>query len=308
MHATLSRLVFAIAGGAALSACAGGPDEPRIPIPEDAGLYAILSEDELLRLDGGGEWESETWPQRSDLSPAQQFVVYDPSLARDGGANAAIWEVAWVRSAIRNDGSAGPVDGSQWAVAPLESHRVPLDVRTVIDHPDMLHVVPDGPLSPGLYALQLRNGATMRQARFGVQWSSLDRQEYSAAHCVDLRPGAEPGYEPCVAAAQAAGDGNGSNLRIELADPVKQTAGGLAVLIIEGTVTNDSATTLRVPMLEATLRDRAGTVLQRWPFMPNDSQLAPGQTTSFRTEAQQPPAAAAKVNVSIETRNASSTP
>ncbi len=303
MHATLSRLVIVLAGCATLSACAGDPDHPRIPIPEDAGLYAILSEDELLRLDGSGEWERETWPRRSDLSPAQQFVVYDPALAAEGGADAAIWEVAWVRSAIRSDGSAGPIDGSEWAVAPLESYRVPLDVRAVIDHPDMMHIVPAGPLDPGLYALQLRNGATTRQARFGVQWSSLDRQDYSASHCVDRRAGAEAGYEPCVAAVQTAE--NASNLRIELADPIKQTAGGLTVLVIEGTVTNDSAATLRVPMLEATLRDRSGAVLQRWPFMPNDSQLAPGQTTSFRTEAQQPPATAAKVNVSIATRSAS---
>jgi len=51
----MTKRFLAIAGAvslaALLSACAG-TNMPPYPLPEDPGLYAIISEDELLRLDG----------------------------------------------------------------------------------------------------------------------------------------------------------------------------------------------------------------------------------------------------------------
>jgi hypothetical protein len=266
-----------------------------------------VTQDELRRLDGSSDWEVRSWNTRSDLSPAQQFVLYDPIHAARGVADVDIelWQVAWVRSAIRDDGSAAPIDGSQWAVAPLESFRVPLSLRSVGDHADMLHLVPQGPLTPGLYSLQIRQGAAARSARFGVQWTSIDKQEYSASHCVDRRTGGQPTFQVCGGQNLAAADAAARDLRISLVDPIKTTIGTQRVLIIQGTITNEATATRSIPMLEATLQDSAGTVLHRWPFTPQQSELAPGATTSFRTEVQQPPAATKRVNVDFAANLAS---
>lgn len=301
------RMLFPLVGAALLSACAGDPSGPRIPIPEDHGLYAMVGQDELRRLDGTSAWEVQSWNSRADLSPAQQFVLYDPILAARGVADVDIemWQVAWVRSDIRDDGSAAPIEGSQWAVAPIEDFRVPVSLRSVGDHPDMLHLVPEGPLTPGLYSLQIRQGAAARSARFGVQWSSIDKQEYSASHCVDRRSGARPAFQPCGSQALAAASDAARDLRINLVDPVKTTVGSQRVLIIQGTITNEATAPRAVPMLEATLQDSAGTVLHRWPFTPQQSELAAGATTSFRTEIQQPPAATRRVNVDFAANLAS---
>lgn len=301
MFKSVFRMPIVLAGAVILSACAGGPSGPRIPIPEDPGLYAMVSQDELRRLDGSSAWEVQTWNTRADLSPAQQFVLYDPILASRGVADVDIelWQVAWVRSAIRDDGSAAPIQGSQWAVAPLEQFRVPHSLRAVGDHADMVNLVPQGPLAPGLYSLQIRQGAAARSARFGVQWSSIDKQDYSANHCVDRRTAGQPAFRSCGDQSAAAIDDAARDFRLSLVDPVKMTIGGERVLIIQGTITNEAATARALPMLEATLQDSAGTVLHRWPVTPQQSQLAPGETTSFRTEVRQPPATTARVNVNF---------
>ncbi len=300
-------MLFPLVGAALLSACAGDSSGPRIPIPEDHGLYAMVGQDELRRLDGTGDWEVQTWNTRADLSPAQQFVLYDPILAARGVTDddIEIWQVAWVRSDIRDDGSAAPIQGSQWAVAPLEDFRVPVSLRSVGDYPDMLHMVPEGPLAPGLYSLQIRQGAAARSARFGVQWSSIDKQDYSASHCVDRRSGTRPAFQTCGSNTLAATSDAARNLRISLVDPVKTTVGGQRVLIIQGTITNEATAPRAVPMLEATLQDSAGTVLQRWPFTPQQAELAAGATTSFRTEIQQPPTATRRINVDFAANLAS---
>src|SRR3546814_6016799 len=103
----------------------------------------------------------------------------------------------------------------------------------------MLHLVPQGPLTPGLYSLQIRQGAAARSARFGVQWSNIDKQEYSASHCVDRRRGARPAFQACGSNTLAAATDAARNFRISLVDPVKTTVGGQRVLILQGTITNE---------------------------------------------------------------------
>lgn len=312
MSRRVPRVLLALSGAALLSACAGGgPSGPRIPVPEDYGIYAIMNEDELRRLDGTEKWEVETWNQRADLPPSQQFVVYDPMLSdRDvGDVEVEIWRVAWVRSAIRDDGSAAPVEGSQWAVAPLERFRVPMSLRRVVDHPDMLHLVPRDRLRPGLYALQLRQGSALRNARFGVQWNSVDRRDYSASHCVDRRAGSPARFQPCTAGPDDhAAAGGPRDFAIRLDEPVKTAIAGRPLLIVQGTITNRAAAPRRVPMLQATLQDRQGTVLHRLPFAPHQSELAAGQSAPFRIELEDPPPTTARVNIDFAADSASAQP
>lgn len=311
------RIFLALAGAAALSACASGSG-PHVPIPEDPGLYAVPAlreepddEDDLQRLDGNQEWEVETWEDRADLSSDVQFVIEDPDLVGDSTSREALielWNVAWVRSDLRSDGSAAPVQGSQWAVARLDPFRVPLAYRQVEGRPDVIHVVPQERLAPGLYSLQLRKDSGARSARFGVDWDDIDRQDYSAAHCVDRRSGGQPLYVACAAPETVASQAPAGGLEISLLDPVAQTVGDQRILVIQGMVTNDGNAPRTVPMLEATLHDQAGTVLTRWTFAPERAQLEPGESSTFRTEIRQAPAATSRVNVAFSRNAASAQP
>lgn len=315
MPARQGRAALAITAVSLLSACALGPSAPQVPIPDDPGLYAIVGEDDLMRLDGNEKWEVETWPERADLGTHQQFVISDPILIDRGKTDdidIELWQIAWVRSAIRADGSAAPAQGSQWVVARLEPFRVPLSFRSIGDESDVLHVVPQEELAPGLYSLQLRQGDASRSARFGVDWDDVDKQDYSATHCVDRRLEGGSAYQPCSTASAAAPgaampSGLARDLEIKLVDPVTKTMGSQKVLIVQGMVTNVASSTRAVPMLEAALRDRSGNVLGRWTFAAQPELLSPGQTATFRTEILEPPAGTARVNVTF-TQSASLQP
>lgn len=307
------RCVFlAVAAATGLSACASDP-RPHVPIPEDPGLYAVPAlredpddEDYLQRLDGDEDWETETWNEREDLSPDVQFVIQDPALA--GGASAQdlveLWRVAWVRSELRSDGGAAPVQGSQWQVARLDPFRVPLVYRQVAGHPGTIHAVPQERLPGGLYSLQLRNSAAPRSARFGVDWDILDRQDYSAANCVDRRSGGSS-YVLCGAPQTVASPAGAGGLEISLLDPVAQTVSGQRILVLQGVITNEGSATRAIPPLEAALQDRNGAVLGRWSFAAEQPQLDPGESSTFRTEIRDAPAETSRVNVTFQRSAAS---
>lgn len=306
------RIFLAVAAATALSACASEP-RPHVPVPEDAGLYAIPAlredpddEDYLQRLDGDEKWEVETWIQRQDLSPDVQFVIQD--LALSGGANPQdlleLWRVAWVRSELRSDGSAAPVQGSQWQVARLDPFRVPLVYRQVAGHPGTIHAVPQERLSGGLYSLQLRDPVAPRSARFGVDWDILDRQDYSAANCVDRRGGGSS-YVLCGAPQTVASPATAGGLEITLLDPVARTVEGQRVLTLQGVITNESSATQTIPPLEAALQDSNGAQLGRWSFASERSQLEPGESSTFRTEIRDAPAQTSRVNVTFQRSAAS---
>lgn len=182
-----------------LSACAGSR-EPSYPIPDEPGLYALTSDETLHRLDGDREWEVETWPERSSMPIGLEFVVSDPALVgRPAGTSIELWKVAWVRSEINADNQAMPIEGSPWAVAPLEPFRVPFRYESPPDQRDVVHIVPTPPLQPGLYALRIVNPGA-RQARVGVGWSSIDQRWYSAANCVDRYAAEGNAYRTCTTA------------------------------------------------------------------------------------------------------------
>jgi hypothetical protein len=180
-----------------LAACAG-TRELSYPIPDEPGIYALTNDDTLYRLDGDREWEVETWPERSSMPTGVEFVVSDPALVgRPAGTSIELWRVAWVRSEINANNQAMPVEGSAWAVAPLEPFRIPFRYETTPDQTDVVHIVPTAPLEPGLYALRIVGA---RQARVGVTWNSVDQRQYSATNCVDRYVAEGNVYRNCTTA------------------------------------------------------------------------------------------------------------
>jgi hypothetical protein len=108
-----------------------------------------------------------------------------------------LWRVAWVRSEINAQNQAMPIEGSQWAVAPIEQFSVPFRYESPEGDTSIAHIVPTAPLEPGLYTLRIVN-PDARQARVGVAWKSVDQRQYSAANCVDRYQGNV--YRACTTA------------------------------------------------------------------------------------------------------------
>jgi hypothetical protein len=184
------------------SACAG-TREPSYPVPDEPGIYALTNKSDLRRLDGDRDWEAETWAERSDMPTGVQFVINDPALAgRSAGTSVELWKVAWVRSEINAQNQAMPIQGSQWAVAPIGAFSVPFRYESPAGQTDIVHIVPSAPLTPGLYTVRVVNPGA-RQARVGVAWSKVDQRQYSAANCVDRYVAEGNVYRSCTTAVGA---------------------------------------------------------------------------------------------------------
>jgi hypothetical protein len=321
---------------AGVSACAGTSD-PDFPVPDEPGIYAFTHYNDVRRLDGDREWELETWPERSNLPSNVQFVINDPALAgRSAGNTVELWRVAWVRSEITPQGQAMPIQGSEWAVAPLEPFAIPFRYESPPGQPDIVHIVPTVPLQPGLYTLRIATPGA-RQARVGVNWNGIDQRQYSAMNCVDRYDG--NAYRPCNALVGAspapAGDpynagltadaSNGGLASLDAPQPappvvVQQapaqpvaaatSAEGLQIsltnpvrrndgLLIQGTVTNNSGQVRAIPTMQGSLENKAGQEMRRWIFQPPVPSLAPGERANFSTEVRPIPAGVARASVAF---------
>ncbi len=296
------RIVAVLAMTATLSACA--IYKPPFPIPEEAGLYVMTGGENLQRLDGNADWENTTWPERSSLAPTVKFVVSDPSIASDPATAAGrveLWRVAWVRSEIGTNHLAMPVSGSSWALARLDPFRVSFTTMRAPRSPQAMLIVPTEPLSAGLYAFRLNSQGVSREARLGVLWNSVDQRQYSAVNCVDRYLGSAATYQTCMngsdtqqAATQKtkmpAPASNG--LTITLDKPVQNDMG----VLIRGVVTNTTAHTKHLPLLQVTLQDASGQAIRRSIIQPSAAELGPGQRLIFKDQILNG-AGAAKVNV-----------
>jgi hypothetical protein len=322
---------------AGVSACAG-TREPSYPVPDEPGIYAFTTKDNLRRLDGDRDFEVESWPDRSNMPGNVQFVINDPALAgRSAGSAVELWRVAWVRSDIDPQGQAMPVQGSQWAIAPLEPFAIPFRYESPPGETQIVHIVPTVALQPGLYTLRIPGA---RQARIGVTWNGIDQRQYSASNCVDRYAGNT--YRLCnavVGAAPAAGNpyapgvaANASNgglasmappqpaPAIVPQAPVQQTlaqpaaaatsAEGLKIaltdpvrrndgLLIQGTVTNTSSQPRAIPTMQGSLENAAGQETRRWIFQPPVPSLQPGERANFSTEVRPIPAGTARASVAF---------
>jgi hypothetical protein len=297
------RIVAALVMTVTLAACAT-PKSP-FPVPEEAGLYAVTSNGDLQRLDGNADWENTTWAERSSLTPAVKFVVRDPSIASDPNNAASrieLWRVAWVRSEIGTNKMVMPVSGSSWALARLDTYRIPVTTQRAPRNPQALLVVPMQPLPSGLYALRLNGTTVSKEARLGVLWNSVDKRQYSAANCVDRYLGPTASYQPCMGrgTAQQASIKKAATshiytsegLSITLSKPVQNETG----VLVQGVVTNTTAQTKRMPLMQVTLQDVSGQDIRRSIIQPSVATLGPGQKLTFKTQMVNG-AGAAKVNV-----------
>jgi hypothetical protein len=281
-----------------LTACGGAGVQQTFPIPEDPGLYAWKTNGELQRIDGPQDWEVKTWSSRSDLDPGTRFIAYDPAAKNAAGMTAtdfSLWRVSWLRSEIGADGAAGPRQGSEWVTARLEPFAVQLEERVSRVDPGAVLITPAQPLEPGLYSFQIDSPQGAKVARLGIDWSSVDRRNYSARNCVDAYAGQQESYHLCSAQGEALNQLALDGLEITLVDPLRVGDS----LVIQGVVVNTAQQAREVPALEATLRDAQGGVLKRWVFNPGQSRLEPGERLKFKTNAPPTMLNASKVQVSF---------
>lgn len=329
--ARIARSAICLVLVAGVSACAGAR-EPSYPVPDEPGIYAFTTGDDLRRLDGDRDWEVESWPERSNMPSSVHFVINEPALAgRSAGSSVELWRVAWVRSDINAQGQAMPVDGSEWAVAPLERFSVPFRYESPVGETEIVHIVPAVPLQPGLYTLRIPGA---RQARVGVAWSGVDQRQYSAQNCVDRYDGnvyrtcpvaggsptaalaapSDPSAagvtanatngglaslsapQPTPAPAQpAAVPASAEGLQINLVDPVRKNDG----LVIQGVVINTSKEVRAIPIMQGSLETSAGQEVRRWQFQPPVATLGPGERANFVTEVHPIPAGVARASVAF---------
>jgi len=315
----IARIAAALAVITTLSACAGRT--PPFPIPDDPGLYALTRDKELHRLDGDRDWEVKHWPDRSNLPTDTRFVIRDPAIASDAAVDPArfqLWRVSWVRSEIGDENLAMPIKGSPWAVAAIEPFQVPVSVLRAPGEPAVM-LTPGMPMTPGLYDLRLvGSGGGASDARLGILWSSVDQRQYSAHNCVD-RYLTQDSYRTCtgqVEGLQALSSQTMSSqpmstqsmpmqtmspqamstagLTITLLDPLRSPDG----LLVQGVVTNTTAQTKRMPLMQVTLRNDMGQEISHRVIQPSVATLAPGGRMTFRTALEQP-SGPAKVNVAL---------
>lgn len=313
MHRSFGAMLLTVCS-LTLAAC-GGPEFTAggrpLPTPEDPGLYALTTDNELRRISGSEEWERKTWPSRSDFAPGTEFIVYEPALAgTPPGDGVDLWRVAWLRSELEPTGQAAPVNGSEWVVAGLEDHRVPLAATPHPEIPGVVHLSPGRRLSPGLYELRTEPpAAPVRSGRIGVLWNSLTKRDYAASHCVDRVVGGEARYQPCTGESMAVASAGSTvssrtassmnpvqprsgALTLELNEPVKERGG----LTIRGRVVNASSRMQTLPMLKGTILDASGNPADSWVFAAPENTLPPGGVVAFSTWRPAPPGAA-RLNV-----------
>lgn len=286
-------LILAIGVAISVQACSG-PSAPALP--ETYGLYA-RNDNHLVRLDGSADWEKETWPRRSNLSPRSVFIVYDRALADAVPDEVVLLQrVAWVRYQVTTSADSDVRRVAEWAVTDLPNYRVRLDFRPVEGTVEMIEAQPRQELQSGLYSLKLRRSGSSLASRFGVGWDDIERERYERAHCVDRYvDGDTVTYRPC--SGNAAG-----GLLIEDIKTSRVTVDGTPVLLISGAVRNSSGDPLRIPPLKATLKTTSGAKLDQWTFSADRDLVAPGASAGFRTTSQRPPEDTLRVQISLTTR------
>jgi hypothetical protein len=151
--------------------------------------------------------------------------------------------------------------------------------------PTLVRVIPNEPLTPGLYALTLRTGKSAITGRFGVEWSQADKKQYASTHCVDRYLTAPVLYRPCDER-----DGvEKAALRVQALNVTKVLVNSAPALVIEGRLKNTSGKPQTVPAMLAVLNDKQGKEIKRWTFVPDAKELSPGKSVAFRTLAASPP-------------------
>lgn len=130
-----------------------------------------------------------------------------------------------------------------------------------------------------------------------MRWPAVDQQRYAAEQCIDrYRDGPNITYRRCT---QQTDVFPMRGLRVYLVEPERYELGGKPVLVVKGTVINDSDQQRRVPMLEGQLSDDGGRTLHRWSFAVPTEELPSGKSVSFRSVLNEVPSHATTVSVSF---------
>lgn len=270
-------------------------------VPDEPGLYAVVDEDNLTRLDGDREWEVETWEKRSSFDGLSQFVIYDPALgnvAMPLDQVVGIYRVAWVRSRISAEGEVFPNEDRTWKAPENSTFGIPVRVRRLEGHADKVEVVPEESLSNGLYSLQFDAPSGQNQARFGIGWQSIDRDQYAGRNCVDEyldEAGRLSGFRLCTEQQLQTTGG----LRVYLVKPRIETLDNGRRLVVQGVVVNTSDRARTVPALNAAAQSGDGVIIGKWTFTIDPSRLKPGDSVSFVTALENPPDDVKTVNVTF---------
>jgi hypothetical protein len=260
------------------------------------GVY-IVQDGKLGRLDEARDKVVQTWKLRTNLSERVQFLVIDDSVAA-GPVDAdkvSLQKVARVRDNIERNGKATKAAKAEWVVANIPSMKIPVTVTRESDNPRQLRVVANQPLTAGLYSLTYRTGKKRIGGRFGIGWDSADKEQYAQQVCVDRYKSEPAFFRPC---AERDSHQNAA-LNVHDLKVRKEVIGGKPTLVLEGKVTNASATRQNVPLLLAVINDKKGLELTRWTFQPQARQLSPGATVTFRTANSEPPKGTSGVAVLI---------
>ena len=284
-HLFAIALLAASAGGCA--GTTGSKSQAVVQRPPTQGLY-VVSNGKVGRLDDTPDKVLKTWPIRSNLGPSIEFLIHHPAIADSAGPAGqlvSLRQVAYVRANIATSGTVRQNKKSEWIVASLDPLNVPARVVQDSKDPTLLRVIPNEPLTPGLYALTLRTGNTAVTGRFGVEWSKSDKEQYARAHCVDRYLTTPVLYRPCDER-DAIEQGV---LKVQALSVSKAIVNSVPALVIEGRVTNTSAKRQTLPIMLAVLNDKQGKEIQRWTFLPDAKELSPGTSVAFRTSTAAPP-------------------
>lgn len=281
-----------------LAACGGwssrSPDAALVP--DKAGFYAARDGELFMRLDGSPEWEAKTWGERQTLDNPVEFVIYDPTLASAGSQAVQLVRVGWVRSDIDPSGAILPAQGSRWQPFDDPEAAIPLRITHVAARGDVLRLTPDRPLADGLYSLRLRTRQGAKHARFGLQWPRVDQRVYASTNCLDHYVGSSQPLRRCT---DQTAELLARGLELHLVQPEQTSVNGTNALVIRGVVINKTDRPKPVPMLEAQLRGAGGSVLKRWQFAIDQSELPQRGSAPFQTTVMSPPPQVQDVHIRV---------
>lgn len=285
------RLFCIAAAGLFLVNCSSLPDDP--------GLYAVDASGEVQRISGGPKWDKETWEKRSDFPGQLRFFVVHPKISTNTGAlgdKIKLRRAGWVRSDINPEGGIGPAGGAQWVAADIDSLNIPLTYNILGERDDIIAAAPiGGALDEGLYILELKDGNINITARFGVNWTQINKSAYASKYCIDrYQANSASAYRRCsdqqkLLAAQG--------LQLHIVEPEKRLIAGRQAIVVKGIVLNKSDTAREIPTLEGRLVDADGRALHDWRFHATTNEVAPGKSVSFGTVVEGAPANVSNVVV-----------
>lgn len=252
-------------------------------LPDDPGLYAVDASGDVQRLSGGPKWERKTWEDRSDLPPNLRFFIVHPDIAADATAlsnSVRLRRAGWVRSDIQSSGAISPAGSAQWVAAEIETLNIPLDFERLGKRDDIIAAAPRAKsLNEGLYVMELKRGDINIAAKFGVNWSDINKTDYATKYCIDRYHSQDnTTYRRCYDQQQALAT---HGLQLHMVEPERRIVGGRPAIVVKGIVLNKSDSPRAVPMLEGRLIDGAGRTVHDWRFRATMNEVAPGKSVSF---------------------------